>query len=78
MTMAVYGGVAVVGQAVSPSKKMAMIIRVFMVVPVRRLHSIMSVMEGKWGQSGKILGFHPLTSWLVCRILPSVENDPES
>jgi len=60
MTMAVYGGVAVVGQAVkSPSKTMAMIIRVFMVVPDRQWHSIMSVKERKWCRLGKILGFFP-------------------
>jgi hypothetical protein len=45
MMMAVYGGVALIGQAVkSPSNKPAMIIRVFMVVlVVRRFHCTMSV-----------------------------------
>ena len=39
MMMAVYGGVAVVGQAVkSPSERMTMIICVFIVVPVCRLY----------------------------------------
>jgi hypothetical protein len=47
MMMAVYGGVAVVGQAVkSPSDKTAMMIRVFMVALVRLSHFIMPVNEG--------------------------------
>ena len=46
MMMAVYGDVAVVGQAArSPSDKMAMIIGVFMVVLVPRLHSTTLVNE---------------------------------
>ena len=57
MTMAVYGGVAVVGQAVK-SDKTAMIIRIFMVVLVRRFHCTMSV-KGEWCQLGKIHGFSP-------------------
>lgn len=58
MTMAVYGGVAVVGQAVkSPSDKTVMIIRIFMVVLVRRFHCTMSVKGGSGVNSAKFMVF---------------------
>jgi hypothetical protein len=48
MMMAVYGGVAVVGQAMnSPSDKTVMIIHVFIVVLVSRVHITMSLNRGK-------------------------------
>ena len=58
MTMAVYGGVAVVGQAVkSPSDTMAMIICMFIVVPVWRLYSTMSVEGGNGVNPARFVAF---------------------
>ena len=76
MMIAVYGGVAVVGQAMkSPSDKTAMMIHVFIVILVRRLYFTMWAKGRNSANLARLLAY-PLTWWLVCRILPFVGSQP--